>query len=134
MKLAMSATGRDMDSELDPRFGRCPYFIIVDSDTLKFKVIDNSSSIASGGAGISAAQLIAEKNAGIVLTGSCGPNAFQALSGAKIEVITGLSGKISAVIEKYKSGELKTSSKPNAASHSGMSRGTGRGWRGGAGS
>lgn len=125
MKLAISSTGKDLNSELDPRFGRCPYFVIVDTDTMEFEAIDNSSAMQSGGAGISAAQLIAGKKANVVLTGSCGPNAFEALSSAGIKVISGLSGSINDAIKKYNSGQLNPISQPDAASHSGMGQGSG---------
>ena len=82
MKIAVSATGPDMDAEVDPRFGRCQYFIIVDPETMEFEAVDNESAMASGGAGISAAQMIAGKGVEAVLTGNCGPNAYQVLSHA----------------------------------------------------
>jgi predicted Fe-Mo cluster-binding NifX family protein len=127
MKIAISSSGKNLNSDLDPRFGRCPYFIIVDPDTMDFETIDNSSAMASGGAGISAAQLIAGKGANMVLTGSCGPNAFEALSGAGIKVITGMSGTLHNAIEKYKSGQLNPISQPDVASHHGMGHGPGPG-------
>jgi predicted Fe-Mo cluster-binding NifX family protein len=133
MKLAISSTGKDLDSELDPRFGRCPYFIIVDPNTMEFESIDNSGGMSSGGAGISAAQLIAGKGANIVLTGSCGPNAFEALSGAGIQIISGLSGSLRDAIEKFKSGQLNPISQPDVASHFGMGQGPGPGMGGGMG-
>jgi len=127
MKLAISSAGKDLNSELDPRFGRCPYFILVDSDTMNFEAIDNSSAMSSGGAGISAAQLIAGKGVNVVLTGSCGPNAFEALSGAGIKVITGLSGSVKDAVDKYKSGQLNPISQPDVSSHFGMGGGQGGG-------
>jgi predicted Fe-Mo cluster-binding NifX family protein len=127
MKLAISSAGKDLNSELDPRFGRCPYFILVDADTMNFEAIDNSSAMASGGAGISAAQLIAGKGANVVLTGSCGPNAFEALSSAGIKVISGISGSIKDAVDKYKSGQLNPISQPDVTSHFGMGAGPGAG-------
>ena len=61
MRVAISATGPTLDAEVDPRFGRCPYFIIADPETMQFEAIDNSSATAAGGAGISAGQMIASK-------------------------------------------------------------------------
>ena len=84
MKIAISATGSTLDAEVDPRFGRCQYFIIADPQTMEFEVVDNSSAMAAGGAGISAAQMIADKGVEAVLTGNCGPNAYQVLSAAGI--------------------------------------------------
>jgi predicted Fe-Mo cluster-binding NifX family protein len=93
VKIAISAAGPTLDAEVDPRFGRCQYFIIADTETTDFEVINNASAMSSGGAGISAAQMIADKGVEAVLTGNCGPNAYQVLSPAGIKVITGVSGK-----------------------------------------
>ncbi|HEY55165.1 MAG TPA: dinitrogenase iron-molybdenum cofactor biosynthesis protein, partial [Dehalococcoidia bacterium] len=120
MKIAISATGQSLDAEVDPRFGRCQYFIIADPQTMEFEAVDNSSAMAAGGAGISAAQAIAGKGVEAVLTGNCGPNAYQVLSSAGIQVITSVSGKVKDVIESYRSGEFKTSSQPNVPDHFGM--------------
>ena len=70
MKIAISATGPAMDSDVDPRFGRCQYFIIADIETGNFEAIDNASGMASGGAGIATAQMIAGKGVQVVLTGN----------------------------------------------------------------
>jgi predicted Fe-Mo cluster-binding NifX family protein len=125
--IAISATAPDLDAEVDPRFGRCQYFIIVDPDTMQFEAVDNSSAMASGGAGISAGQMIAGKGVQAVLTGNCGPNAYQVLSAAGIQVITGVSGKVKDAIQAYKSGQSQASSQPNVAAHFGMGGGGGRG-------
>ena len=127
MRIAISATEQSLDAEVDPRFGRCQYFIIADPQTMEFEAIDNSSAMASGGAGISAAQVIAGKGVEAVLTGNCGPNAYQVLSSAGIEVITGVSGKVKDVIESYRDGKLKKSSQPNVPDHFGMSANPGMG-------
>jgi len=127
MKIAISAMGATVDAEIDPRFGRCQYFIIIDPDTMNFEAADNSSGMGSGGAGISTAQLIAGKGVEAVLTGNCGPNAYQVLSTAGIKVITGVSGKVKDAIQSYKSGKLQASSQPNVAGHFGQGRGAGMG-------
>jgi len=127
MKIAISATGPTLDAEVDPRFGRCQYFIITDPQTMEFEALENSSAMASGGAGISTAQMIAGKGVEAVLTGNCGPNAYQVLSAAGIQVITGVSGKIENAIQGYKSGQFQASSQPNVADHFGMGRGMGGG-------
>ena len=133
MKIAVSASGENLNAQLDPRFGRCQYFIFVDSKSMEFEVVSNESVNAMGGAGIQAAQNIADKSAEVVLTGNMGPNAFQTLSAAGIKVITGVSGTIKDAVEKYNSGELSETTAPNVASHSGMGGG-GRGNRSGMGS
>ena len=127
MKIAISATGPTLDAEVDPRFGRCQYFIIIDPETMQFEAIENSSAMAAGGAGISAGQMIADKGVQAVLTGNCGPNAYQVLSAAGIQVITGVSGKVKDAVQGYKSGRFQAGSQPNVSARFGMGRGRGGG-------
>jgi len=129
MRICVSTTANSLDAPVDPRFGRCPYFIIVDSETLQFEAVPNPASGAVGGAGIQAAQIIASKGAKVVITGNVGPNAFQALSAAGIKIITGAYGTVREVVEKYRRGELKETSSPTVGGHFGMGMGGGRGWR-----
>jgi len=126
MKIAISASGPNLDAEVDPRFGRCQYFIITEPETMEFEAINNSSASAAGGAGISAAQTIVDKGVGAVLTGNCGPNAHQVLASAGIPIITGVSGKIGDVIKDYRAGNYQASAQANVPDHFGMgSPGTG---------
>jgi len=127
MKIAISATGSSLDADVEPRFGRCPYFIIVDPETMEFEAIDNSSAMAASGAGISAGQMIADKSIQALLTGNCGPNAYQVLSSAGIQVITGVSGKVKEVIGDYQAGKYKVGSQPNVPDRFGTGTGPGRG-------
>jgi len=125
MKICVSSTADSLDAPVDPRFGRCPYFIIVDSDTMQFEVIPNAASGAMGGAGIQATQIIVSKGVKVVITGNVGPNAFQALSAAGIKIITGAYGTVREVIEKYKRGDLKETGSPTVRGHFGMGGGRG---------
>jgi predicted Fe-Mo cluster-binding NifX family protein len=127
MRIAISANGPTLDAEVDPRFGRCQYFIIADPETMEFEAVDNASAMAAGGAGISAAQMVAQKGVAAIITGNCGPNAHQVLSTAGIEMITGASGKVKDVLESYRAGKLKASSQPNVPDHFGMGGGGGGG-------
>ena len=127
MKIAISATAPGLDAEVDPRFGRCQYFIIVDPQSMELEAVDNSNAMAAGGAGISTAQMIASKGAEVVLTGNCGPNAHQTLSAAGIQVITGVSGGIKDAIEAYKAGRFQSSAQPSVDAHYGMGMGMGSG-------
>ena len=127
MKIAVSAAGESLDAQIDPRFGRCPYFVIVDSETMKFEAIANTASGAMSGAGIQAAQLVANKGVQAVLTGSVGPNAFQALSSAGISVITGVFGTVREAVEKFKSGQLQKTTAPTTPMGFGMGGGYGMG-------
>ena len=122
MKIAITAKGNTLESEVDPRFGRCSHFLIVDIDTMDFESISNESAMASGGAGIQAAQTVAKAEVEAVVTGNMGPNAFQTLSAAGIKIFIGASGTIKEAIEKYKKGELNETEAPNVGSHSGMGR------------
>jgi len=120
MKICVTAEGRNLDSKVDPRFGRCQHFIVVDSDTLEFEDIKNPNIESMGGAGIQSAQLVASKQVKAVVTGNVGPNAFQTLQAAGVEVFTGASGTVKEVIEKYKRGEFKANSSPSVGSHAGI--------------
>ena len=130
MKIGISSTVEDLNAQVDPRFGRCQYFLIVDTESMSFESISNESAMASGGAGIQAAQTIAKTGVKIMVTGNMGPNAFQTLSAAGIKIFTGATGTINEAIDKYKKGELQETAAPNVGSHSGMGgagRGVGRG-------
>ncbi|HEY97006.1 MAG TPA: DUF5320 family protein [Dehalococcoidia bacterium] len=131
MKIAISSTGTNLDAEVDPRFGRCQFFIIADVETNGFEGVDNTSSSAGSGAGISAAQMIVSKGVEAVLTGNCGPNAHQVLSSAGVKIVTGVSGKIKDVIAEYKLGTYSAAQQPNVADHYGMNAGISGGGMGG---
>jgi len=132
MKLAVTSTGEDLNAQIDPRFGRCQYFMFVDSDTMCFEAMMNESAMTSGGAGIQAAQTLAGKGVDAVITGNLGPNAHQTLTAAGIKLITGVSGTVKDAVEKFKNGELKETTSPTVGSHFGMGGG-GRGMGGGMG-
>jgi len=104
MKVAITATEPSLDAKVDPRFGRCAYFLIVDPESSQFEALENPNVALGGGAGIQSAQLLAEKGAQAVLTGNCGPNAYQALFAAGISVIVGCSGSAREALEQYKAG------------------------------
>jgi len=133
VRVAVSASGPSLDSNVDPRFGRCPCFVIVDTETGEHEVLDNASVAASQGAGIATAQMIAGKQVSAVLTGNCGPNAYQALSAAGIDVISGVSGTVSDAVAAFKAGRYRPSPKANVAAHHGLGGGAGGGMSMGAG-
>ena len=131
MKIAITAKTSDLDSEIDPRFGRCSYFLVIETEDMSYKSISNESQMASGGAGIQAAQTIAQTGVQVLITGNVGPNAFQTLNAAGIDIFIGVTGNVKNAVEKYKKGELKKTQSPSVDSHFGM-RGSGRGFnRGG---
>ena len=120
MKIAISSTGTDLDAQVDPRFGRCQRFIIVDPDTMQFEVMENSGAAAAGGAGIATAQAVTGKGVEVILTGHCGPNAFSVLKAAGAKVMTNVSGTVSQAVEGYKQGKYQASREADSAPHSGM--------------
>ena len=120
MKVAISAMGKTLDAAVDPRFGRCSTFVLVETDAMTFEALENGNSALGGGAGIQTAQLMAQKGVKAVLTGNCGPNAHQTLSAAGIDVVIGCSGTVAEAVARFKSGQLHAAPAPNVASHSGM--------------
>lgn len=119
MKIAVTSNTPSLDGSIDPRFGRCRYYLIVNTDDLSFEVLENPSISLVGGAGIQSAQLLAEKGVTHVLTGNCGPNAHQTLNAAGIGIIVGCSGMIREVIQQFKEGKLAGATQPNAPAHFG---------------
>jgi len=120
MKIAITSTEPSLDATVDPRFGRCRYFVIVDTESLAFDPISNESAMESGGAGIKAAQTIVHSGAQAVITGNMGPNAFETLTAAGIKVFTGATGPIKQIIQQYKNGVLSSTEQPSVGSHHGM--------------
>jgi predicted Fe-Mo cluster-binding NifX family protein len=128
LKISVSAVNGSFDAPIDPRFGRCQYFVIVDSETMGVEAIPNTSQDASSGAGIQAAQTIANQGVKLILTGRVGPNAFQVLSSAGVEVITGVSGTVREAVERFKRGQLReTTVTPTTAMGFGVAGGIGMG-------
>jgi predicted Fe-Mo cluster-binding NifX family protein len=120
MKICVSATADDLEAQIDPRFGRSLYLVIVDSETMKFEAIPNMAAGSTGGAGIQAAQTMVNKGVKTVITGNVGPNAFGALSASGIEIVTATSGTIREVVEKFKKGELQKTGAPTVGVHFGV--------------
>jgi predicted Fe-Mo cluster-binding NifX family protein len=123
LKVAVSSTGNGLDSQVDPRFGRCSTFIIVDTETMQAEAVPNSSIGAAHGAGIGAAQAVAGAGVKAVLTGQVGPNAHMALSQAGVKVYTGAYGTVRQAVEAYKRGELREVSSPTVGGHFGQGGG-----------
>ena len=120
MKVAVSSSGGDLDAQIDPRFGRCAYFIIVETDDMSFEVFDNENIALGGGAGIQSGQFVASKGAKTIITGNAGPNAVRTLSAAGVEVIVGQTGTVRKAIADYKKRKLKSTTEANVADHYGM--------------
>jgi len=126
MKIAVTSTGNSIDSLIDPRFGRCNTFLIVDTETMEAKPVANSNILAAHGAGIGAAQSIASLGVKKIITGQVGPNAHMALSRAGIEIYTTTQGTVREAVERFKRGELRKINAPTVGGHFGQGSGRGR--------
>ena len=114
MKIAVTSKGVDLDSEVDPRFGRAAYILVVDSETLSFEVLDNQENVnAFKGAGIQAAKMVSETGADVLLTGYCGPNAFKAMKAAKVGVANDATGTVREAVAAYGAGKLSLAEDAN---------------------
>lgn len=129
MKIAISSSGNRLDAQLDPRFGRCAYLLIVDPADMRYEVFDNQSAAQSSGAGIQAAQFLADKNVSAVITGHVGPNAVETLAAAGIDIFAEQQGSIKEVVNRFKSGALSPTSQPTVGGHFGMGGRAGTGSR-----
>lgn len=125
MTIAVSSTGKTLDSQMDLRFGRAACFVFVDADTLAFEALDNAALAASGGAGISAAQAVADRGVSVVITGNVGPNAMRVLTAAGIAIVRGEAITVRENVARYLAGSLAAIDE-TVPPHSGMGGG-GRG-------
>ncbi|MBD3354583.1 hypothetical protein GF361_01200 [Candidatus Woesearchaeota archaeon] len=122
IKIAVSASENDIKGDIDARFGRCPYFMIVEIENNKMKhakAIKNTAAQQAGGAGISAAKLIADQDVKAVIGSNFGPRAFDVFNQLDIKVYQ-TEGKIKDAVKKYIKGELKEISTPTGPQHMGM--------------
>jgi predicted Fe-Mo cluster-binding NifX family protein len=121
MKACVTATGLDLDSEIDPLFGRCRHFLFVDMESLEWEAVENPNFAVREGAGIQSAQLVANKGVDTIITGQVGPNAFSVLRVAGVKILVGISGKVRDVLEKYQRGELVSFAQgPNVQRYDGV--------------
>jgi predicted Fe-Mo cluster-binding NifX family protein len=127
MKIAVSAQGETLDAPASPVFGRCPTYLFVEFDTMAFEAVPNPAMNQGGGAGIQAAQFVAERGAQAVLSGNLGPNAFDVLEAAEIPVYLIPEGTVRQAVEAFKAGGLERMSGANVPAHAGMGGGPGMG-------
>ena len=145
MKVAICSVGDNLDSQVSSVFGRCAYFLFVDTATMNFQAYANSAVSASGGAGIQAAQFVIGKGAEAVLTGNVGPNAMGVLQAANVQVYPVWAGTVRQAVDAFNQGQLQPVSAATAPADTGksgtvgpipsggagMGRGMGRGRGGG---
>ncbi len=121
MKVCVTSTGPGLDSELDPRFGRCQYFLFVDPESLESEAVENPHLAVAEGAGIQSAQFVANKGVEAIITGQVGPNAFSILQSAGVKILIGSSGEVREVLERYKKGEIASFAQgPTVQIHGGV--------------
>ncbi|MBF0226271.1 MAG: NifB/NifX family molybdenum-iron cluster-binding protein [Desulfobacterales bacterium] len=117
-RIAITSTGNELNSDMDQRFGRAAYFIIIDPETMEFEAIDNQKNLdLSQGAGIQAGKIIVDKKVNVLITGNCGPKAFKILENSGVKVALNINGKVIDAVSKYKNNELKFSNLPNVEGH-----------------
>ncbi len=118
MKIAVTSKGDTLESELDPRFGRANYLIILDAQTLAYEAIDNrTNKNAFKGAGIQAAASLADNEAKVLLTGFCGPNAFKTLEAAGIKVVNDQEGSVMDAVLRFKNKNVVFADNANKDGH-----------------
>jgi len=122
MTIAVSASSPELSGTVDPRFGRAPYFLFVETESMAFESEVNRQTDAASGVGIQVAQMIAGRGVDAVLTGSCGPNAFRTLQAAGIQVIVGVRGTVEQAVTEYREGRLRAAAAADVPSHHGMGR------------
>lgn len=120
MKICITSQGDQLDSQMDLRFGRAAYFILVDSESMKYEVIENQANFSAGGAGIAAASQVIDIGAEVVLTGNCGPKAFEVLQAANVQVYTDLSGMVGRAVIDFQNGVMTPDTKASVDAHNGL--------------
>ena len=119
MKIAVTSLGKDLDSKMDPKFGRAAYILTIDTETLEFEALDNSENAnAFKGAGIQAAAMVGNSGAKVLLTGHCGPKAFDTLDAVGIKVVNDVMGTIRNVVKEFDYDKAVFADKANTEAHS----------------
>jgi len=114
MIVAVTSKGVLLSSAIDSRFGRAPYILIVDTDTIAFEVVDNSDNVnAFKGAGIQAATMVSDKGAEVLMTGYCGPKAFATLDATGVKVVSDVTGTVRDAVAALKAGTVTYSTAAN---------------------
>lgn len=130
VKICIATTQGGLEDQVSPVFGRCPTFTFVETEGKEIKnveVIQTQFAGAMGGAGIQAAQFVANKGANVVIAGNYGPNAFPILNQAGVDVVSMHGITVKDAVMKYLEGELKPIAQPSAPRFGGMGGGRGMG-------
>jgi len=118
MKIVVSAKEPDLEAQVDPRFGRSAYFLLVNPESMEYEVLANGQNVqAAQGAGIQAAAMVAGQRPGALLTGNCGPKAYHTLLAAGIPVFLGVAGPVREAVKEFWAGKLTPARGPNVTGH-----------------
>jgi predicted Fe-Mo cluster-binding NifX family protein len=120
MKIAIASKGKTISSRVDDRFGRCPYFLVLDTQSMTTETIENPGQKEKNAAGIRACQMLIGEDIAVVVVKNIGHNALVTLTGAGMDVYTVASGTVSAAIAKVKRGELTTAERPTVGFQEGL--------------
>lgn len=123
MKVVVTAVAGSVDATFDQRFGRAPWYVLMDSETAEWSAHQNHAAEAGHGAGIEGATFVANLGAAAVLTGSVGPKAAQTLHAAGIRVYAAQAGTVRAAVEAFRAGHVQELTSPSVAAHHGVGRG-----------
>ena len=118
MKIAITSKGKDLNSEVDPRFGRTAWFLVIDTESGEYEALDNQQNMSSAqGAGIQAGEKVASAGVDAVLTGHCGPKAFRTLNAAGIKIFVGVGGTVEDALNDFKAGKYNETERPDVQGH-----------------
>lgn len=118
MKIAITASGSTPESQVDPRFGRAAFFVVVDTDSGAMRCVNNNQSLSSArGAGVQAAMTVSRLGVECLITGHCGPKAHRALTAAGIEVYTGAEGSVTEALQHFQAGHLSRAEQADVEGH-----------------
>jgi predicted Fe-Mo cluster-binding NifX family protein len=112
MRVAITSQGPDLNSQIDPRFGRARYLILTNTENDEFAVLDNSRNLnAAQGAGIQTVKDVVNEGVDAILTGQVGPKALEALETARVQIFLGASGTVKEALRELRAGRLKSTPK-----------------------
>jgi predicted Fe-Mo cluster-binding NifX family protein len=118
MKIAVTSQGKKLEDPVDSRFGRAANFLVFDTETNDFQVVDNTPNLnVAQGAGIQAAETLSRLGVETLITGHCGPNAFRVLSAAGIKVFSTDAPTVAAALERFRSGKLTEANSADVEGH-----------------
>jgi predicted Fe-Mo cluster-binding NifX family protein len=127
MRIVVSSQGDSLEAPTSPVFGRCPTYLFVDSETMECEALPNPAASQGGGAGVQAAQFVANHGSSAVLSGNLGPNAFDVLQAAGIAAYLAPEGTVRQAVEAFKNGRLQRLGGANVADHAGLANGRSEG-------